>query len=89
MKKIKLYFEFYKSVILIYLILIVVSIAIDPSSIYLNLCFFGTAVVYIFKEFYRKNDYYFYYNMNIGKLSLFAFCFGLNFMVSTLILLLS
>jgi hypothetical protein len=85
--KLKLLWEFYKSVIEINLVLIIISLLFNPSSIMVNLCLFAIPIIYFYKEYYRKSEYYFYYNCNISRLNLFTFCLSLNFIISTLILL--
>ncbi len=87
MVKLKLYWEFYKSVFLINLFLTLVTLKYNPNTILINLCFVAIIIIHIYKEYYRANEYYFYYNKNISKLQLLAFCFGLNFIISIIILL--
>ncbi len=87
MERLKLLWEFYKSVFLINLFLMLVSLKFNPYTILVNLCVVAIAVIYIYKKYYRENEYYFYYNQSITKLFLFAFCFGLNFIISSIILL--
>jgi hypothetical protein len=87
MIKLKLYWEFYKSVILINLTLIYVSLKYNYETIFVNLCFFAIPIIFIYKRYFRENEYYFYYNMNISKLNLFTFCFIVNFFIATAILI--
>lgn len=85
--KLKLLWEFYKSVILVNIILIIISLIFNPSSITINLCFFAIPIIYFYKEYFRKNEYYFYYNNNVSKSELFAFCFAVNFIISIIVLI--
>lgn len=87
--KLKLYWEFYKSVLFINLFLLIISLVFNPSSVVVNLSFLAIPIIYFYKEQFRKNEYYFYYNMNISKLKLISFCFLLNFGISIIILLIN
>ncbi len=87
MIKLKLLWEFYKSVIMINVFLIIISLIYNPNTIMINLCLFAIPIIYFYKKYYRENEYYFYYNKNISKLNLYTFCFVLNFILSILILL--
>lgn len=85
MKKLRLLLEFYKSTLAINLILIIVSLLTGTDSIFINLCVIGTLIIYLFKEFYRKNEYYFYFNNNVSVLELYSFYFAVNFSISIII----
>jgi hypothetical protein len=87
MRKLKILFEFYKSNILIYIILLVISVVIDVYSSFLNLMILGTGVTFLRRYFYQ-NEYYFYYNQSISRTQLYGFCMALNFLVSTITVLL-
>ena len=86
MTKLKFCWEFYKSIFLINLFLIIISLVYDPDIILINLCFFAIPIIYFYKEYFRENEYYFYHNMNLSKLNLYTFCLVLNFIISILIL---
>ncbi len=85
MKKLKLLFEFYKSTLPVNLIIIIISLLGGAESIFINLCVLGTLIIYIFKEFYRKNEYYFYFNNNVSILELYGFYFVVNLCISIVI----
>jgi len=80
MQKVKLYWEFYKSTVLLNLAsAFFFSFAIWTSGkipqpfivIYLRCCMYGGPLIcFYYKEKSRKNEYYFYYNKGITKISL-------------------
>ena len=85
MRKLKLLLEFYKSTLLINIILIIISLLAGTDSVFTNLCFIGTLITYIFKEFYRKNEYYFYFNNNVSIIELYGFYVMVNLLISIVI----
>lgn len=85
MKKLRLLLEFYKSTLAVNLILIIISLLGGAESIFTNLCVIGTLIIYLFKEFYRKNEYYFYFNNNVSILELYGFYFAVNLCISIVI----
>jgi len=85
MKKLRLLLEFYKSTLAINLILIIISLIAGADSIFINLCVIGTLIIFLFKEFYRKNEYYFYFNNNVSILDLYGFYFIVNLSISIVI----
>ena len=50
MVKLKLYWEFYKSVTLINITLIYVSLKYNYETIFVNLCFFAIPIIFIYKK---------------------------------------
>jgi hypothetical protein len=85
MLKVKLHWEYFKSTLVLnlsssVLISFIVCIALKslPDAapplyvIYIRCCMFGGPLLCLFyKEMSRKNEYYFYFNRGISKLSLF------------------
>ena len=85
MKKFKLLWEFYKSTLAINLFPIIISFLFVPETIFINLCFFGFLISYLFKQFYRKHEYYFYFNNNISIINLYTFNLSINLLIATLV----
>ena len=86
MTKLKLLWEFYKSAALINIILIIIALIFNPSSIIINLCLIALPIIYFYKDYFKNNEYYFYYNYNISKINLYTFCLIINFILSIIIL---
>ena len=87
MQKVKLLLEFYKSNLLVYIILYLISIYSDPYLLYINLSVVSIAIVYLIKNL-RQNEYVFYHNQGINKANLYSFCVVLNFLISTFTIIL-
>jgi len=85
MVKLTLYWEYFKSTLVlnlsssVLLAFIVYGALLNPSDtppqfhvVYIHCCMFGGPLLCLFyKELSRNNEYYFYYNRGISKLSLF------------------
>ena len=83
MQKVKLLLEFYKSNMLVYTILYLISIYSEPYLLYINLSVVSIPIVYLIKNL-RRNEYVFYHNQGISKVNLYGFCVFLNFLISTI-----
>ncbi|OJV67626.1 MAG: hypothetical protein BGO42_16470 [Flavobacterium sp. 40-81] len=88
-KNLRLYFEFYKSTLAINLFISLIWIFNSLGTFFVSFCTFGLLAAFIFKEYYRKNDYFFYYNTHISRNSLFLFCFITNLFVCLIFKILS
>lgn len=88
-QKIRLYFEFYKSTLAVNLFISFIWLFYSLGTFFISFCTFGLIAVFLFKEYYRKNEYYFYYNNSINRTTLFMFCFILNIIISIVIKILS
>jgi len=84
MVKLTLHWEYFKSTLVLnlstsVLLAFIVSFSLitfpDPPPlhmVYIRCCMFGGPLIcLLYKEMSRKNEYYFYYNRGISKLSLF------------------
>ena len=85
MLKLRLHWEYFKSTLVLnfsssILIAFIIRLTLltlpDPPSpiyiIYIRCCMFGGPLLcFFYKEMSKKNEYYFYYNRGISKLSLF------------------
>ncbi|MDP2162323.1 MAG: hypothetical protein Q8K02_17720, partial [Flavobacterium sp.] len=63
----------------------VITLVFNPDMLAVTLCFVGIPILFLFKELYRKNEYYFYYNNGVSKLQLFRSCLVFNFILAILI----
>ncbi len=86
-RKFLLFWEFYKSTLLINL-----PLSILIYLLTFNLTFFFNSFILIgllgsilFKENYRKNEYFFYFNNSFSKAELFAYCLILNIILSIIL----
>ena len=88
-KKIKLYFEFYISTLLLNFFLTLLSFIFfnDISLSLVVFCTFGYISSILYIENFRKNEYYFYYNSNISKYKLVIFSFFLNILITFLFII--
>lgn len=80
-KKINLLFEFYKSSLQITITIILISVFLTPDTLLINLILICPIIIFIYKEFYKKNEYIFYYNNNIHKAELYLFYVIFNFLL--------
>jgi hypothetical protein len=85
MVKLTLHWEYFKSTLVLNLsasvilsVIVYMALKIYPEPppplhvVYIRCCMFGGPLLCLFnKEISRKNEYYFYYNRGISKLSLF------------------
>ena len=93
--KVKLYWQFYKSTLILnlassVLLAIIVKLAAMAdtplSIIYINCCMFvGPFICFYYNELSNKNEYYFYYNKGISKLSLYIITFSIYISIGLLI----
>ncbi len=83
-RKVFLFWEFYKSTLLINLSLsiLIYLLTFDLVSFFNSFIFIGLFGNILFKENYRKNEYFFYYNNNFSKIELFVCCLILNIILS-------
>lgn len=86
-RNLKLKLEFYKSTLIINLIISVVFAFLTKSVNAFGVSFtlIGFSVVLFYKEIYRKHDYYLYFNAGISKQQLIIFCFLVNCLFSILV----
>ncbi len=86
-RDIKLKLEFYKSTLIINLIISLffafLTKSVNAFGVSFTLIGFSAALFY--KEIYRKHEYYLYYNAGISKLQLVIFCFIVNCLFSILV----
>ena len=85
MRKIKLLLEFYKSLIFINLVVAAITLIFAPDLLLFNLTIIAIVLSVIFKEYYRNDEYYFYFNNNISKTNLYSFCLLANIILITFI----
>jgi len=82
MDRIKLFWEFHKSTMMInWSISIAFSVVMFPLFFTLLPIFImtgGPIISLFYKEISKKNEYYYYYNRNISKISLIAVSMILN-----------
>lgn len=88
LKNIRLYIEFYKTTLFISLPLAIITFIASHSLFILTFTFYSNIINYFYKEYYKKNDYFFYFNKNISKNQLFLFCILFNLAISLTITLL-
>lgn len=86
-RNLKLKLEFYKSTLLINLIISVVFGLLTKSvnAFGFSLTLIGFSVALFYKEIYRKREYYLYFNAGISKQQLIFFCFLVNCLFSILV----
>jgi len=86
-RNLKLKLEFYKSTLIINLIISVVFGLLTKSvnAFGFSFTFIGFSVALFYKEIYRKQEYYLYFNAGISKLQLIVFCFLVNCLFSILV----
>ena len=86
-RNLKLKLEFYKSTLIINLIISVVFGLLTKSvnAFGFSFTFIGFSVAFFYKEIYRKQEYYLYFNAGISRQQLVIFCFLLNCLLSILV----
>ncbi|SFO30936.1 hypothetical protein SAMN05421741_13527 [Paenimyroides ummariense] len=86
-RNLKLRLEFYKSTLIINLIISVVFGLLTKSVNAFGFSFtlIGFSAALFYKEIYRKHEYYLYYNAGISRQQLVIFCFLLNCLFSILV----
>lgn len=86
-RNLKLKLEFYKSTLLINMIISVIFGALTKSvnAFVFSFTLIGFSVALFYKEIYRKHEYYLYFNATISKQQLIIFCFLLNCLISILV----
>lgn len=90
MRHIYLFLEFYKSTLLANMILSSFSLlfALKASSFCIVFCSFGLIASIIYKEYFNRPTFYFYYNNSLSKSLLYLLVFLFNILISTIILVL-
>src|SRR5687768_5163213 len=94
-RKLSLLWTYYKSTLLIN---VVCSAAVPfanfpeyiqyfPQLFSLSFVTFGLIVSLVYKEFVRREEYYFYYNGSVSRLQLYLACLFVNIPVSVTIIL--
>ena len=83
----KLLLEFYKSTLIINILVSSIAFIRGINMVLLFFCTVGLLANYIYRETFRKNEYYYYYNAGLFRLHLYGFCFIVNFIISIIILL--
>ncbi|RXM41865.1 hypothetical protein BOW55_21020, partial [Flavobacterium sp. YO12] len=83
MKGFQLVLEFYKSTLLINISIAALSLLFNfnISSFCFVFCTFGFLTVVLYKEYYSKNIFYFYYNNNLSKKYLYSVSFVFNILL--------
>lgn len=80
MRTLRLKLQFYKSTLLINLLvsLSILFLTKSVSAFIFSLTVIGFLAAILYKEVYRKNEYYLYHNAGLSKLQLVLFCFLTN-----------
>jgi hypothetical protein len=90
MNKIKLYWEFYKSTLFANLLFsVVISLIVFPlffTILPIVIMTGGPVLSLFYKEISQKNEYYFYYNRGISKISLILSNMFLNVLTGLILL---
>ncbi len=100
MVKLTLHWEYFKStlvlnlstsVLLAFIVFLTLITLPDPPPlhlVYIRCCMFGGPLIcLLYKEMSRKNEYYFYYNRGISKLSLFITTFSTYILIGYLLIM--
>lgn len=85
MKSIKLLWAFYLSAWFINATLLIISFFFLKDSLVFNMSVLAVFVTYMHKDNYRNLEYCFYYNNNVSKKELYAFCALVNLIFSLII----
>ena len=85
----KIYWAFYKSTVIINLVVSVSAFTISRSiTVFaISLVTIGLLFAFLYKEMVRPQEYYFYYNQGISKIRLIIFCIFVNMLPSAFILI--
>jgi hypothetical protein len=100
MQKVRLYWEFYKSTLILnlassvflsFILMLGMQMIMKAPPpfivIYIRCCMFGGPIVSLYyKETSRNNEYYFYYNKGISKISLLIITFIAYILIGILLL---
>lgn len=81
--------HFYKSTLIISIIVAALGLIRGIGIAMFLFCTFGLLANYIYRETFRKNEYYFYYNAGLYRWHLYGFCFIVNFIISIIILIIT
>ncbi len=88
-KKILNLFEFFKSTLLINLSVCLVSLFFGTiNTFFFVFASYGFVISILYKEIYKKNDYFFYYNNGVSKTQLIGFSYFFTIVLSVLFLIL-
>lgn len=90
MKRYKIFLEFYKSTLPLSGGSAVLSLLFNfkMATFCFIFCTIGFLAALMYKEYYRKNDFFFYYNSRMAKRHLYSATFALNAIISIIILIL-
>lgn len=83
-KKSKLYLYYYKSIFLPNLAIAFLGMLMSVKVFFVFFSTIGLALSFLLFELRKKEEYLFYYNLNIRKSELYIFCFIANIIISTL-----
>lgn len=88
MQNLRLYREFYKSTLLINwgASTALAILTMSPLAFPIVTMTGGTLISLFYKELTAKNEYYFYYNRGISKISLMLVSFSLNMLVGLMLI---
>jgi hypothetical protein len=93
-RKLNVLWTYYKSTLLINILCSVALPFADfptyieyfPHLFALSFATLGLLVSFVYKEFVRRDEYYFYYNAHVSRLQLYLSCFFVNGLIAVLIL---
>lgn len=90
MKRFSIFLEFYKSTLPLSWGTAVLCLLFNfrMATFCFVFCTFGFIAALLYKEYYRKNDFFFYYNSRMSKRHLYAATFALNALISIITLIL-
>ncbi len=95
-RKINVIWTYYKSTLLINILCSIalpfadfpVYIEYFPQIFALSFATLGLIVSFVYKEFVRRDEYYFYYNAHTSRLQLYLACFFVNVLVAIIMFIL-
>lgn len=80
--------EFYKSTLMINLAVSIFGLQDGIEAFFIFFCSIGLICSFIYKENFKKNEYYFYHNNGFSKQKLFIISLLINITISIIILFL-
>ncbi|GEM_PF-3906910 len=90
MKRLRVFCEFYKVNLVVFLIWSILIGCVFGPVIYMNsiiiIAIISEITSFLFYKFYRKHELYFYYNFRFSLRKLYFFSLGLTLSISFLIL---
>jgi len=90
MSKLALYWEFYKSTLVVnWIFSIAISLILLPTfftTLSISVMTGGPLLSLLYKEISSKNEFYFYYNQGVSKVRLVISCMILNILVGLILI---